>query len=183
LQFPPGGLLPQPVPGPEVGQALAPAPPFAATVSPPSVPLKAVNTMEPPAPPPPPPSFKGTGPVAPLEVMVPVLETLPTRIITSPPPAAPLESAPLLLFRVPEPPPPPRTTCVTDAGNCAPPKPPMSRPLFQDLPPWPPVLPLPPPPPPEFWSLAAGLPSVPPPPAVPGAPRAVPPLTDVLWLG
>ena len=113
--------------------------------------------------------------------MVPVLEMVPTRIITMPPPAAPLLSAPELLLRVPEPPPAPITTLVTEAGNSVPPNPPMSRPLLQDLPPWPPVPPLAPPPPPEFWSFAAGFPSVPPPPALDGAPRAVPPVTLPLF--
>jgi len=162
---------------------LAPAPPRALTVSPVRFPFKAVNAMLPPAPPPPPPSFRGTGPVAPLAVTVPVFATVPTRIMTMPPPAAPLERAPLLLLRVPEPPPAPRISCVTEAGKSAPPNPPMSRPLFQDFPPLPPVPPLPPPPPPEFSSLPDGWPSVPPPPAFPGAPRAVPPLIVALWFG
>jgi len=122
LQLPVGGLFVQPVPGPEVGQALAPAPPRAETVSPPSVLFSAVKTTLPPAPPPPDPSFRGAGPVAPLAEMVPVLETVPTRTITIPPPAAPLETiAPVLLFRVPAPPPAPSTTWEAEAGNTTPP--------------------------------------------------------------
>jgi hypothetical protein len=130
----------------------------------------------PPAPPPPPPSFAGAGPVTPWLVMVPLPVTLPTRIITIPPPAAPLDWAPVLLLRLPAPPPAPSTTCVTEAGNAVPPYPPTSSPELQVRPPFPPAPPLEPPPPPEFSSFAAGSPSVPPPPAVPGAPRAMPPL-------
>jgi hypothetical protein len=55
-------------------------------------------------------------------VIVPVLETVPTRIMTMPPPAAPLETmVPVLLFRVPAPPPAPRTTCAAEAGKTTPP--------------------------------------------------------------
>jgi hypothetical protein len=56
-----------------------------------------------------------------LAVIVPALVMLPTRIMTVPPPAAPLESTPELLLRVPAPPPPPSATLVAPAGKTSPP--------------------------------------------------------------
>src|SRR5690349_25095819 len=47
-------------------------------------------------------------------------------------------------------------------------RPPTARLLLHELPPWPPAPPLAPPPPPAFSSLAAGSPSLAPPPAFPG---------------
>jgi len=121
LQVPPGGVFVQPVPGPEVGHALAPAPPWADTVRPVRAVFRAVNRIEPPAPPPPAPSFSGAGPTAPFAVIVPVPETLPTRIMTIPPPAAPLDRSPELLLRVPAPPPAPIATRAAVAGKATPP--------------------------------------------------------------
>jgi len=121
LQVPPGGVFVQPVPGPEVGHALAPAPPWADSVRPVRAVFRAVNRIEPPAPPPPAPSFSGAGPTAPFAVIVPVPETLPTRIMTIPPPAAPLDRSPELLLRVPAPPPAPIATRAAVAGKATPP--------------------------------------------------------------
>ena len=103
-------------------------------------------------------------------VPVPVSES--ARIITIPPPALPLDWSPAELLREPAPPPPPSVIRPASFAIPAPPKPPTGAFEFQALPPRPPSPPLPPPPPPEFWSFAAGFESVPPPPAVPGAPRA-----------
>src|SRR6202022_4796696 len=80
---------------------------------------------------------------------------------------------PAELFRVPAPPPAPAVRRAAVAGKAVPPNPPTAWFEFQELPPMPPVPPFAPPPPPVFWSFAVGWGSVPPPPAVPGAPRAV----------
>jgi hypothetical protein len=130
----------------------------------------------PPAPPPPPPSFCGVSPTAPFAAIVPVPETLPARTSTMPPPAPPLDSTPDELLREPAPPPPPITSRLLATGTAAPPKPPRARFEMYVLPPTPPAPAFAPPPPPEFWSFSAGSPSVPPPPALPGAPRAALPL-------
>ena len=174
---------PPPPPGPCalaapacVAHASPPRPPFALRVAPASEPLGEVRTMVPPAPPPPPPSFAvRLYAAAPLAVMVPAPPTDAARISTMPPPAAPLEFGAVKLLPVPAPPPPPSTTRADVAGMATPPYPPVATPELHALPPWPPVPPLPPPPPPVFWSLAVGFPSVPPPPALAGAPRATSP--------
>src|SRR5450759_479817 len=162
------------------GHASVPLPPFAAAVAPFTVPALADTTMLPPAPPPPPPSLSGVTPTPPLAVMVPVPVSVPVRIITIPPPVPPEDANPLELLRLPAPPPPPSTTRVADAVKAAPPRPPTGRPgggwvpnqLLPPIPPWPPLAP---PPPPEFSVLFTGCASVPPPPALPGAPRAASP--------
>src|SRR6202011_373116 len=135
-------------------------------------------TTLPPDPPPPPPSLFGTTPVPPFALIVPAPVTLPVRIMTIPPPLPPLLAFVIApeLFRVPAPPPAPTVTRAAVAGKAVPPKPPIARFVFQELPPIPPAPPFAPPPPPVFWSLADGCGSVPPPPAVAGAPRAVLPL-------
>src|SRR2546423_328454 len=76
----------------------------------------------------------------------------------------------------PPPPPPPPAIARRARGRGAPRTPPRGGWGLQDSPPGPRKPPLAPPPPPLFSSFAMGLGSVPPPPAVPGAPRAVLPL-------
>src|SRR5256885_15979921 len=98
---------------------------------------------------------------------------LPGGIWTLPPPPPPLLALPAELFREPAPPPAPAVSRTAVAGKAVPPNPPIGRFEFQELPPIPPVPPFAPPPPPVFWSLPVGWGSGPPPPAVPGAARAV----------
>src|SRR5215472_5506508 len=137
--------------------------------------------MEPPAPAPPAPSFNTVVlPAAPLALMVPLPEIEFCDInIMIPPPVAPLLDRPLFgvpvpLLLVPAPPPPPITNLELDAwAKMAPGRPPAARSEFQEFPPLPPRPPLLPPPPPVFSSLPpVGSPSLPPPPALPGAPLA-----------
>jgi hypothetical protein len=167
-----------------VAQAVAPLPPSTSTVNPVVEPLFVTTTIVPPAPPPPPPSLSGAGPVVPLAEIVPVPLRALARIKTMPPPTPPDDCEPAELLRVPAPPPPPITRRPTAAApKAVPPKPPRVGDTMsfngsgaQLRPPMPPAPPLPPPPPPVLRSLTVGLVSLPPPPALPGAPRELLPL-------
>src|SRR5882762_1364848 len=178
---------PPPPPGPwrsamangRISHASPPLPPWAEIASPPSPPDADSTITLPPAPPPPPASLSvALYAAAPLAEIVAVPLRFPVRMITIPPPAAPLLArlSPGVLFRLPAPPPPPITTWLKLAGYAAPPRPPLLRLAFQAFPPVPPTPPFPPPAPPEFWLFAVGFASVPPPPAFPGAPLAMLPL-------
>src|SRR5580658_9054938 len=166
-------------------------PPLASSVRPPSPPVAESTTMLPPAPAPPPPSLAVLlYALIPLAVRVAVPLSAFVRIIMTPPPADPLLAwlSPSELLRLPAPPPPPIATRLMVAGNATPPSPPRLRLVSHESPPNPPAPPLPPPPPPTFWSLppgdaVCGSASVPPPPAFPGAPRAMLPSVPAVPLG
>ena len=116
---------PPPPPGPcrvpgapfagSVIQASPPPPPRALMVKLPRPPLLATTKTLPPAPAPPPPSLSASLPSAPFTVIVPDPLNVPARIITIPPPAAPLLIVPEELLRVPAPPPPPMIIRLADA--------------------------------------------------------------------
>src|ERR1700674_5003364 len=174
-------------------------PPLTLIVTPPMPDPALINTAPPPPPPPLPSFWTVLSPLLPLALNVAAPVMMPARIIIMPPPAAPLSDklegrAPVPLLAVPAPPPPPRVSRVDPSPVTAlPPNPPVLPPGFeaeasaamphpqygavitnaghQPMPTLPPPPPSAPPPPPEFSSLPAGLISVPPPPALPGAPR------------
>ena len=130
----------QPVPGPEVGQALAPAPPRAATVSPVRLPFKRGERDA---------AARAAAAAAVVEGHRARRAVGRDRAGVRDGPDADHDDAAArraaatgrrcCCCACPSRRRAPRTSCVTEAGKSAPPKPPMSRPLFQDFPPLPPA--------------------------------------------